>query len=152
MSSKGFILIHKKIAEWKYFNHPMALMIFQYLILNAAHKDHFFGKQRIARGQWLGSRRRISNDLELSRNTVNKWINLFLESDELKEEKVKGNLIIFTVVNYKKYQHKKDKQGGVLNTPHNNKEGNSALTGTNSQPENLWNDEDYLNEHNRKKK
>jgi hypothetical protein len=152
MANKGFILIHKKITEWKYFTNPTALLIFQYLIMYAAHKDFYRNGQKINKGQWVGSRRRIAKDLDISKVTVNKYISLFLQSDELKEEKVKGNLIMFTVMNYKKYQHKKKEQGDRTNGSHNNKERNSALTGTNSQPQNLWNDEDYLNEHNRKKK
>jgi hypothetical protein len=150
---EGFITLHKSIQSWKYYKDHYAYRIYTHLIINAAYSDMLYGDIKIKRGQWMGSRGKLEQELFISPPTIRKWMKLLIENNDLIETRLPGNLgSLFDVVNYDKYQPGGGKKGGKRvgkevgkNVSGIKERENSPLTGVRSHPQILFrDDEDYL--------
>ena len=154
---EGFVVIHKSIQTWKYYLNPCAYKIYTHLILNAAYSDMMIGEIKILRGQWMGSRGKLQQELHIAQPTVRKWMKLLIENNDLVETRLPGNLgSLFMIVNYDKYQTGGGKKGGKevgKNEVGIKVKENSPLTGIHSPPQFRYvDDSDYLQQIQEKKK
>lgn len=100
----GFIVIHRKIKDWKWWHNPTARSLWLYLLVEANWKDGYLKDGTlIPRGSLARSLRNIAAECELSVNTVRYWLNHFETTHEITRSTTHGYTVI-KIVNYGKYQ------------------------------------------------
>ena len=112
MNETGFIVLHRKLLEWKYFYSPYALKLWIYLLLRANWKTGYFLGVEIPRGSLATSMRRLALDTEMDVNTVRKWIKRFQEEDMITVKTANRVTHIF-INNYATFQDIADEQSST---------------------------------------
>lgn len=102
--NSGWVCLHRSMTEWQHYGNPNIMAVFIDLLLHATHESRWSCGVRLERGETLRSSRAIAEDFNLHRNTINQVMKTLEESGEIKRRKVKGKLVITTIVNYSKYQ------------------------------------------------
>lgn len=102
---EGFIVISRKLRQWRYYHNLTALGLWTYILLEANwgaqySKDGVL----IPRGSLLRSERTMAEDLNVSRNTIRYWLKKFVENGEITIQKTTHHYSVINVVNYRKYQ------------------------------------------------
>ena len=112
MNETGFIVLHRKLLEWKYFYSPYALKLWIYLLLRANWKTGYFLGVEIPRGSLATSMRRLALDTEMDVNTVRKWIKRFQEEDMI-TVKTSNRFTHIFINNYATFQDIADEQSST---------------------------------------
>ena len=101
---EGFIVVKKKIRNWKWWKNPTARSLWFYILLEANWKDEYdMHGNLIERGSFIRSLRTMEEECGFTVKTIRAWLRKFEASGEIKVEKVSGYTKII-VLNYKKYQ------------------------------------------------
>lgn len=119
--SDGFIVIQRKITEWRYWQCDSALAIWMHILVNANWKDGYFKGEPIPRGSFATSIRNLADELELSEKTVRKWLKRFEEDGQI-EVRGTNRFTVIKVINYAKYQDH-DSQMGKQSTEQRYEQG-----------------------------
>ena len=99
----GFIVIDRKIEEWRWWGCPSATALWLHLLVKANWKHgYFFGKD-VERGSLITSYRHLADETGLSENTVRRYLIAF-KKDGMIELKPTNKYTMITIVNYDKYQ------------------------------------------------
>lgn len=109
--AEGFIVISKKIRNWKWWKNPTARSLWIYLLTEANWKDEYDRHGNlIERGSFIRSLRTMEEECGYTVKTIRTWLQAFQDSGEIKVEKVSGYTKI-TILNYRKYQDYTPKKG-----------------------------------------
>lgn len=103
MNENGFIVLHRKLLDWKYFMFSSAVSLWVYIIMKANWKDGYFLGTEIPRGSFATSISKIAADTGLSESTVRRWLKRF-EDDGQIERKSSNRCTIIKVSNYATFQ------------------------------------------------
>ena len=104
MGNDGFIVVQRKLANWKYHDFPEAMTLWIHILLMANWKDGYFRGQRVERGSFITSYKRLMDDTGIkSDNTIRKWLKRF-EDEGMIERKSTNEFTLISVVKYAKYQ------------------------------------------------
>ena len=114
MISAGFILLHRKITEWEWYQNPNTFRVFLHCLLMANFTDARFEGQEVKRGQFVTSLPSLSDQTKLSIRQVRVALDHLIMTGELTSKSFPKFRII-TVVNYDKYQNN-DRQDDSLMT------------------------------------
>lgn len=99
----GYILINRKILEWKFYTLPNALTLWILLLVKANWKDGYFQGRKIPRGSLATSIERLADSTGLAKNTVRKYLQLFEDDGQIIRERTNKYTVI-TIVKYEEYQ------------------------------------------------
>ena len=84
MSDRGFIVIDRKITEWRWWKNNTARGLWLYLLVNANWKTGFNSDgTEIKRGQVCRSLRNIAADNDVNIKTIRYWLKKFEETGEI---------------------------------------------------------------------
>lgn len=99
----GFIVLYRKILDWRWFKFPFHLQTFIYLLEMANWRDTQYGNTTLLRGQLITTIRTIKDDIGCSIDTIYKVLKDLEETGEIKRvSDANGTLI--TIVNFDEYQ------------------------------------------------
>ena len=103
MIPSGFILLHRKITEWEWYQNPNTFRVFLHCLLMANFTEGRFEGKNIQRGQFVTSLQSLSDQTSLSIRQVRVALDHLIMTGEL-TSKAFSKFRIITVVNYDKYQ------------------------------------------------
>jgi len=136
---EGFIVLHRKILDWEWFNDSNMVHVFLFLLVSANHKDKKWRGLNIKRGQLVTGRLKIKAKTGISEQSIRTALSNLQNTGEI-TIKVTNKFSLVTIVKYDDYQNKVKKQ--PANQPTTNQQTNQQLTTTN-------NDKQYNNENNK---
>lgn len=99
----GFIVIDRKIRDWKWWGVANAMALWLHILVNANWKDGFFMGEPIPRGSFVTSLPKLSDETGMSESTIRRWLKRF-EDDGQIEQKVTNKYRVIKVLNYSAYQ------------------------------------------------
>lgn len=102
-NENGFIVLHRKIVNWKYYQNDSGFRLWIHILLKANWKDGYFKGQLIPRGSLATSLPTLVAETGLSESTVRRWLKR-LENDGQIESKVNSHFRVIKVVNYNAFQ------------------------------------------------
>lgn len=124
----GFIIISRKIMQWKWYSDATIYKFFTSLIMCANYKDKEWNNQIIKRGSFVTSLAGLIEMFQMSKNSVIRCLSELVKTGEIIDEVKPNRYRIITIVNYELYQgvqkknNSKDKQKNNLK---DNKTNNS---------------------------
>ena len=101
---EGYILIDRNILDWKWWNNNNTLKVFLWLMIKAQFHESYWGGVQIKRGQVATSMKNIESDNQLSRQQVRTAISNLKSTGEITITR-HSKFLVFTIVNYNKYQN-----------------------------------------------
>ncbi len=101
--NNGFIVIHRKLLEWKYAQFPYAVALWVYLILKANWKPSYFLGVEIPRGSLATSLHNLADATGMEVHTVRKWLKRFEEEGQI-TRKSTNRFTIINITNYAAFQ------------------------------------------------
>lgn len=99
----GYIKIYRKLLQWEWWDDPIMLKTWIYILLTATHKDIRWMCVIIPRGCFVTTQRKLANELGVSRRTVQKTIKRLEKCGNI-STKVNHDHTIIIVCNYDSYQ------------------------------------------------
>lgn len=105
----GFIILDRKLLEWRWIDEPKALSLWIHLLLQANWKDGYFHGKKIPRGSLVTSIGALSKSVGESENTIRKYLELFEEDGQIKRTATNKYTLI-EIVCYSKYQYQIEDQ------------------------------------------
>lgn len=102
-SDNGFIVLHRKLLEWEWFDDPKTAMVWLYLLLRANWKPNKWRGIEIGRGQTLETYPKIAKATGLSVRSVRTAINHLKSTGELTTE-LTGYGTLISITQYSNYQ------------------------------------------------
>ena len=99
----GFIVLDRKILDWRYQDTPTAFAIWIHILLMANWKDGYFRGEMIPRGSLATSYAHLSADIGVDPKTLRKWLDRFEEAGMI-ERKSTNRFTIIKVLNYSIFQ------------------------------------------------
>jgi hypothetical protein len=137
----GWILVHKKILEWEWFDDHNTFRLFMYCLLKANYKDKKWKGKTIKRGSFITSLEKVSTGTGLSVRQVRVALNkLFLTRELTKHRHTQYTLI--EVTNYDDYQYN-DKQHDKRMT--NKRQTNDKRMTTTKEYKEIKEKKEYIN-------
>jgi hypothetical protein len=106
ISNNGFIVLHRKMVDWEWYQDANTMRLFLHCILKANHKTKKWQGIDIQRGQFLTSSDTLALDLKLSRQQIRTSLNKLKSTSEITILTTSRNSMI-TVSLYNDYQDKK---------------------------------------------
>lgn len=134
-TSNGFIVLHRKITEWEWYDDTNTFRLFVHCLLRANHKPKFWHGISIERGSFVSSYQNIAAELKLSIQKIRTSLNKLKSTGEI-TYKSTSQYSIITVNNYNQYQDKNEQ----VNTPlTNDQQSNNNQITTNNNENNVNN-------------
>ena len=99
----GYILIHRKLSEWQWYQDSSTLHLFIDLLLDANYDDSMVGLQEVKRGQCLTSLKRISQRTGLTYQQIRTSLSKLEKTQEINKQTTNRYSII-TINKYDEYQ------------------------------------------------
>ncbi len=99
----GFVVLHRKILDWEWYDDPNVMRLFIHGILMASHKDAKWRGTELKRGQCISSYDKLSIDLGLTVKQV-RIAQEKLESTGEWAHEGHTQFTVFTIKNYSLYQ------------------------------------------------
>lgn len=122
----GFIKLYRSLRHWRWYKDRNVKDVWIELLLTAAFADYYQGSLLIKRGQVLTSRKKLSENLNLSEQEVRTSLDKLQSTNEITTKKTnKGTLI--TIVEWEDYQ-------STLNWTNQQNNQNINQQSTNDQP------------------
>ena len=103
MLKSGFVKIHRKIVDWEWYHDATVSRVFFHLLFVANYEKHNFEGFEIEPGQCVISLQKVSEALNLSKDTVLRALKKLEKSGEL-QRKPTAKFTIITLKNYTLYQ------------------------------------------------
>lgn len=100
----GWIKLHRKLVDWKYYKNSEILHVFIHLVLSANHKEGYTKDgTKILRGQLMTSNKALSEKTGLDESKVFRIVEKLKIEEQIEKRSNRQNTII-TIVNYDDYQ------------------------------------------------
>lgn len=100
---QGFILLHRKMLEWGWYQDSAVKSVFIHCLLSAAFKRGEWKGRTVKAGQFITSRRQLSLDLGLSERQIRTALEKLQATKELTVESTNAYTVI-TVTKWNIYQ------------------------------------------------
>ena len=108
MIMDGWLKLHRKMLNWKWFSEPNTLAVFIYFLLKANTEDEICDSLMVRTGELITSRREIAKATGLSEQMVRTAITHLLSTQEITikstKQSTKSNSLV-TITNYANYQN-----------------------------------------------
>ena len=99
----GFIILDRKLLEWRYQDSPTAFAIWIHILLMANWKDGYFLGEMIPRGSLATSYAHLAAEVGVDPSTLRTWLDRF-EKAGMIERKSTNRYTIIKVLNYSTFQ------------------------------------------------
>lgn len=99
----GWIKIHRKLQSWEWYTDSQVVHLFLHFLLEANHEDRKWKGVMIKRGQLIFGRKRASETLGISEQSLRTCITKLKSTSEI-TIKSTNRFSLVTVVNYEYYQ------------------------------------------------
>ena len=109
IDNNGFIMLHRRLIEWEWFNDSKVLHVFLYCLMRANHKPNKWRGINIDTGQFITSRDNIATATGLSVQSIRTALNKLQSTSELTIKTTNRNTVI-SITNWHLYQQKQSKQ------------------------------------------
>ncbi len=103
MLDRGFIVLHRSIADWRWYKDANTFRVFVHLLLAANYEAHDFENITVQRGQLVTSYQSIADALNLSVRNVRTAITHLKTTGELTSKQY-PKFSLITILNYDLYQ------------------------------------------------
>lgn len=100
----GWIKLHRKLLDWRWFNDGNTLKVFLYILLQANHEKKSWKGIEILPGQMIFGRERLSETLDISEQSLRTIITRLKSTSEI-TTKSTNKYTVVTVVNWESYQN-----------------------------------------------
>ena len=141
---EGFIVLHRQMLEWEWFNDINTCHLFLYCLLRANHEPKKWRGININRGSFITSLEHLSNDTGLTVSQVRTALNKLKSTGELTNETTSQYSII-SIKNYNKYQDY-DKQNDKRITSKQQTNDKRMTTNNNDNNDNNDNNKEEVEE------
>jgi DNA-binding Lrp family transcriptional regulator len=103
MPNKGFIVLDRAMSDWQWWDNVNGLGLWIHILIDANWKDGWFMGNKVPRGSFATSIKRLAEETDMSEKTVRNWLKKFENAGQIS---VKGanKFTLITVINYAKYQ------------------------------------------------
>jgi hypothetical protein len=101
--NQGFILLHRQLLDWEWYDHLPTKVLFIHCLLRANHSKGSWRGQSYERGEFITSIHGLATDTGLSVKQVRTALDNLTESKELGKHSTSLNTVI-SVLNYDLYQ------------------------------------------------
>jgi len=149
---RGFIVLHRKILDWQWYDDNPTLKLFVHLLLSANHVAKKWRKIDVGRGQLITSTENLAKACCLSPQRTRTAINKLKSTGEI-TSRATNRFTLITVINYDSYQDKEliatSKATGELT---NKQQTNNKQTTTTKQCNNENNENNIVNTGTKRKK
>lgn len=115
----GFVKLHRKIMEWRWYKDCTVKAVFIHCLIKAAFKDSEWQSQKIQSGQFITSYNRMANELGLSVQQLRTALGKLEQTGEITRRATKQNTVI-TIVKWDFYQNREISFNKQTNTPSTN--------------------------------
>lgn len=99
----GWIKIHRKLQSWEWYTDSQVVHLFLHFLLEANHEDRKWKGVMIKRGQLIFGRKRASETLGISEQSIRTCITRLKSTNEI-TTKSTNKFTLVTIVNYDQYQ------------------------------------------------
>lgn len=114
----GFVKIHRQITEWGWYKDPCTARVFFHLLLTASYQDCEYLGKRIMRGQTVTGRKQLSEQLDISEQSVRTALNHLISTGEITMQSTNKYSVI-TIVNYGAFQDNSDETNQQISQQNN---------------------------------
>lgn len=148
----GWIRLHRKMTDWRYYGLPNVMAVFVHLLLTANHKNGFVFGVEVKRGQVLTSEDSIMRSIRIKRGALRGVLTKLEESGEI-VRKSTNKYSLITVCNYDSYQGGTDanNQQPAINEPSAEHQEDINPTSAEQPPATNNNDKNVKNGKNERK-
>lgn len=103
MNDSGFIILLRKILEWRWYSDINTCRLFIHMLLRANWKDGKFRDITVPRGSFVSSVAKLAQETGLTDDEVRTAISHLISTNEITKRST-NKYTVFTVVNYVVYQ------------------------------------------------
>jgi biotin operon repressor len=96
---KGFVIIHRDILDWEWYQHPTVSRLFIHLILRANYNDKSWQGVPVRKGQLITSTKHLAQELNLSFQQIRTAIKKLITSGYI-TTRTTNHYTVVTIVNY----------------------------------------------------
>ena len=111
MYDNGFIVLHRSILNWGWYNDKNTKLLFIHLILTANYAPKEWKGRKIGVGQRVASLSKLSNEIGLSIKEIRTSLKHLQETGEVACES-NNQYTVITIKNYEKYQSRASATAG----------------------------------------
>lgn len=130
----GWIRLHRKMTDWRYYGLPNMMAVFIHLLLTANHKDGYSFGVEIKRGQVLTSEDGIMRSIRIKRGALRGCLSKLEKSGEIIRNAT-NHYSLITICNYDSYQGgmENDDQQTDIKQPSNEQQDNKDVNEDNGK-------------------
>ena len=139
MNTAGFIVLHRQILDWEWYQNANTFRLFVHLLLKANYEDGRFEGMVIKRGQLVTSLPSLSSEIQQSIQQVRTSLEHLKSTGEITAS-LHPKFQVITIVNYDRYQ---DKQQAKQQA--NNRQSTGNLTGKSTGNQQQYNNNNNIN-------
>ena len=103
MQPNGFIKIHRKLREWKYYDVPNMVAVWLELLLRASYEGTTYRGVELKKGQVVFGRKELAETLGLSEQNIRTCINKLISANQITIETT-NRFTVATIVKWEEYQ------------------------------------------------
>lgn len=140
MYDNGFIVLHRSILNWGWYNDKNTKLLFIHLILTANYAPKEWKGRKIGVGQRVASLSKLSNEIGLSIKEIRTSLKHLQETGEVACESTNQYTVI-TIKNYEKYQSRASATAGNGHSTRQSRGKRGASEGQQLNKENKENKE-----------
>lgn len=140
----GFIKIHRKLAEWGWYQDSIVKSVFLHLLLNTNFREKQWMGETIKVGQVVIGTNKMASELGITRQQVRTALNKLKSTNEI-TIKSTNKFSIVTIVNWGNYQIEEKKSTSKSTNRLTNEQPTNNHQSTINQPQ-LKNDKNVKNE------
>lgn len=133
--NEGWVKLYRKITEWQWYKDIPVRILFEHLVLKANHKEQYYGRTLVEKGQLLTSIATLAKETGLSVQEVRTALEKLKSTNEITNKSTNKGRVI-TIENYTFYQGSNCESNKQIN-----KQNNKHSTTNN-------NDNKYINNNN----
>ncbi len=132
----GFIILHRKILNWEWFDEPITFRLFIVFLLLANHKDTKWHGIEVKRGQLITGQFKMCKLLRISPQSYRTSLTRLKSTNEI-TIKTTNKYSVITIVKYDDYQNnKKNITNKITNKITNEQQTNNKQTTTDNNDNN----------------
>lgn len=99
----GYIRLYRSLIDWKFYGDPIAMALWVHILLEANWQEKWWRGIQIDRGSFITSEVKLAEELQISRNTVRKWLKRFESDGQISIEST-NKFTRINVINYSNFQ------------------------------------------------
>ena len=141
--NNGFIVLHRSILSWEWYDDVNTTRVFIHCLLRANHTPRKWHGHLIGRGQFITSLAKLAKETRLSVRELRTALNHLIATHELTSETTKQFSII-TITNYALYQDQKNTTDTLNDTLNDTQATNDRQT-TDKRPTTNNNNNNEIN-------